>query len=80
MAIGVLKAQQNQKREGTMAVVGFDDIEMAAFVTPALTTVGYDPFELGKQSVHKLMRLISGEEKVRSTLLIKTHLITRDTA
>jgi DNA-binding LacI/PurR family transcriptional regulator len=80
MAVGILKAQQNQKKEGTMALVGFDDIEMAAYVTPALTTVGYDPYELGKQSVHKLMRLISGEEKVRSTLQIKTHLINRDTA
>jgi DNA-binding LacI/PurR family transcriptional regulator len=80
MAIGVLKALQNRKKEGAFAVVGFDDIEMASYVTPALTTVGYDPHELGKQAVHKLMRLVLGEEKIRSTLQIKTHLIVRDSA
>ncbi len=80
MAIGVMKTLQNRKKEGLFALVGFDDIEMASYVTPTLTTVGYDPFELGKQAVHKLMRLVTGEEKVRSTLQIKTHLIVRDSA
>ncbi len=80
MAIGVLRGMQMQKKEGTIKVVGFDDIEMSSYVTPALTTVGYDPNELGKQAVHKLMRVITGEEKIRSTLQIKTHLIVRDSA
>jgi DNA-binding LacI/PurR family transcriptional regulator len=80
MAIGVLKTLQNIKKEGLFALVGFDDIEMASFVTPTLTTVGYDLHELGKQAVHKLMRLVLGEEKIRSTLEIKTHLIIRDSA
>lgn len=80
MAIGVLKTLQNIKKEGLFAIVGFDDIEMASFVTPTLTTVGYDLHELGKQAVHKLMRLVLGEEKIRSTLEIKTHLIIRDSA
>jgi DNA-binding LacI/PurR family transcriptional regulator len=80
MAIGALKALQNRKKEGAFAIMGFDDIEMASFVTPPLTTVGYDLHELGKQAVHKLMRLILGEEKTRSTLQIKTHLVVRESA
>ncbi len=63
MAIGVLKTIQNCKKEGLFAIVGFDDIEMSSFVTPTLTTVGYDLHELGKQAVHKLMRLVHGRGK-----------------
>ncbi len=80
MAIGVLKALQQKKKVNTFAVIGFDDIEMASFVTPSLTTIGYDLHELGKQAVHKLMRQILGEEKVHSTLQMKTHLVVRDSA
>ncbi len=80
MAIGVLKVLETEKREKAFAVMGFDDIEMAAFVRPALTTVGYNLFELGSQAVHKLMQRVRGEEKICSTLQLKTHLIIRDSA
>ncbi len=80
MAIGVLKALQAKKREGAFAVMGFDDIEMAALVSPSLTTIGYDLHELGRQSVHKLMRMIVGEEKSQSVLQLKTHLVARESA
>ncbi len=80
MAIGVIKELQTRKREGAFKVMGFDDIQMASFVSPALTTVGYDLHELGKQAVHKLMRQILGEEKVHSTLQLKTHLVVRESA
>ncbi len=80
MAIGVLKALHSLKKEGAFAVMGFDDIEMASYVTPSLTTVGYDLHELGRQAVHKLIRQIQGEEKVQSTLQLKTHLVVRESA
>jgi DNA-binding LacI/PurR family transcriptional regulator len=80
MAIGVIKELQTRKKEGAFKVMGFDDIQMGSFVTPSLTTVGYDLHELGKQSVHKLMRQILGEEKVHSTLQLKTHLVIRESA
>lgn len=80
MAIGVLKTLEEKKRQGAFAVMGFDNIETAALMTPSLTTMGYDLFELGRQAVHKLLRLVSGEEKNRSTLQIKTNLIIRESA
>jgi DNA-binding LacI/PurR family transcriptional regulator len=80
MAIGVLKTLHVLSKEGAFAVMGFDDILMASLVHPGLTTVGYDLKELGKQAVHKLMRLVSGEEKNRSILQMKTHLVVRESA
>ena len=80
MAIGFLKVLHERKKEGTMAVVGFDDIEMASLVTPTLTTVSYDLHELGRQAIHKLMRLVTGEEKTRSVLQLKANLVVRESA
>jgi len=80
MAIGVLEALRERKKEGTFAVMGFDDIEMASYVTPSLTTVGYDLYDLGKQAVHKLLRVSRGDEKNQSTLQLKTHLVVRESA
>ncbi len=80
MAVGLLKALHERKKEGSMAVVGFDDIEMASLVSPSLTTVSYDLHELGRQAIHKLMRLVTGEEKTRSVLQLKANLVTRESA
>ncbi len=80
MAIGVLKVLHDHKKEGTMAVVGFDDIEMASLVSPSLTTVSYDLNELGRLAIHKLMRLVTGEEKARSVLQLKASLVVRESA
>ncbi|HUO57454.1 MAG TPA: substrate-binding domain-containing protein, partial [bacterium] len=80
MAIGALRTLQIRKKEGAFAIMGFDDIQTSSFVTPTLTTVGYDLHELGRQAVHKLIRQILGEEKVQSTLQLKTHLIVRESA
>jgi len=80
MAIGVLKALHTLGKEGALAVMGFDDIPTASLVHPSLTTMGYDLSELGKLAVHKLMRFIGGEEKNRSTLQLKGHLVVRESA
>jgi DNA-binding LacI/PurR family transcriptional regulator len=80
MAIGLLHGLHTRKKEGAFAVIGFDDIELASLVTPSLTTIGYDLNEVGRQAVHKLTRLISGEEKNRSVLQIKANLIVRESA
>lgn len=48
MAIGVIKALQAEGLSvpGDVSVAGFDDVPLAAFVTPTLTTIRY-PFQAG---------------------------------
>jgi LacI family transcriptional regulator len=43
-----------------VAVVGFDDIELAAFVDPALTTVAQPKAEMGRLAANRLLDLIEG--------------------
>ena len=45
-----------------IAVMGFDDIPMAAYTHPPLTTVKQDTVLAGELLVENLLRLISGEE------------------
>ncbi len=80
MAVGILQVLHERKKVGSMAVVGFDDIEMASLVSPALTTVSYDLHELGRQAIHKLVRMVTGEEKNRSVLQLKASLVARESA
>ncbi|MEA3310501.1 MAG: LacI family DNA-binding transcriptional regulator [Chloroflexota bacterium] len=77
-AIGVLAAY---KRAGVrvpedVAVVGFDDINLMRYITPALTTVRAPVELVGKTATQQLVRLIAGEELAGVTLL-PTELIIR---
>ena len=51
-----------------VAVVGFDDIPAASYVSPPLTTVRQDTLAAGAALVDRVIRLIEGEE-VRATSL-----------
>ncbi|HMB68979.1 MAG TPA: LacI family DNA-binding transcriptional regulator [bacterium] len=61
MAIGLLSAlgDLGVRVPGDLAVVGFDDIAIARYLTPPLTTVRVDASELGARAVR---RLLEGEE------------------
>ncbi len=62
-----------------MAVVGFDDDEFAAALSPALTTVRHPVTELGARMAEKLVALIEGRPVERVTRL-GTSLILRGSA
>jgi LacI family transcriptional regulator len=65
MAIGALHAFTDAGIDvpGDIAVVGFDDVEAASLVRPALTTVAQDPLALGAVAVQLLLTLIDSEPK-----------------
>ena len=60
IAIGAMRALQQQglKIPADVAVVGFDDIPMASFTSPALTTIQQNTTLAGEMLVVNLLRLI----------------------
>ena len=62
-----------------VSVIGFDDIDMASIISPALTTMAVDKAGMGRLAVTLLAhRLEVGQEGVTSTL-VQPQLIERET-
>jgi len=78
-AIGVLHALKAAGRlvPRDVAVVGFDDIPSARYLSPPLTTVQAPIEEVGRQAVRQLVRLIDGEPAAALTLM-RTELVIRE--
>lgn len=78
MAIGALRAlhEHGVKVPEEMSVIGFDDIDVSAYVNPPLSTVKVYPEEIGKMAVQLLLDRIEGRE-VPVHAVIGTTLVIR---
>ncbi|KGJ93315.1 LacI family DNA-binding transcriptional regulator [Colwellia psychrerythraea] len=77
IAIGTMRALQEHNLDipEQVALVGFDDIAIASFTFPPLTTVKQDTQLAGELLVNTLLTMISGEEA--KTTLIPPELVIR---
>jgi DNA-binding LacI/PurR family transcriptional regulator len=80
VALGALQAirQHGLRVPKDLALVGFDDIPLAEFVEPPLTTVHLPAFGLGWGAVDLLIRLIAGEEIRDPHIVLETELVARE--
>lgn len=77
-AIGVYAALQRAGRliPDDVAVVGFDDVPLARFLSPPLTTVRAPTERVGAGAVSQLVRLMRGE-RAEALILLPTELVIR---
>lgn len=61
-----------------LSVVGFDDLEKAQIVTPALTTVRQPLAEMGRMAVSLLTRLLERQRVEALRVELETKLVVRD--
>ena len=74
----VVRAQQRGvKVPDDVSVTGFDDINLATAVYPALTTVRVPHIEMGRSAATLLLELLSGNEKPAS-VKFETEIISRE--
>lgn len=84
LAIGGIKALRERgiSVPGDISVVGFDDIDLAAFMTPALTTIRQDTAALGTGAAKMLADLIQQAAAEggagASPLTVPVELVVRD--
>jgi LacI family transcriptional regulator len=80
IAIGAIQAARAHglRVPEDLSVVGFDDVEHAAIVTPALTTVRQPLEEMGRTGVSLLMRLLEGQRFETLHVELATRLVVRD--
>jgi LacI family transcriptional regulator len=61
-----------------IGVAGFDDIPIAHYVAPSLTTMNVGVAELGAAAAERLIAIINGEEKPGKTTVLEVRLMRRE--
>lgn len=82
VAIGAIQAlhEMGLHVPRDVSVVGFDNIDSAAFITPALTTVHVHKTWMGAISVRQLLERVQNPEQPKVTISVATELVVRDSA
>ncbi|MBE3555013.1 MAG: substrate-binding domain-containing protein, partial [Thermicanus sp.] len=79
MAIGTMQAlnRMGKKVPEEVSIVGFDDIVLAQYMKPALTTIHQNFYEMGHQAAQLLVDLLE-RRKVKRKVILATHLVERE--
>jgi LacI family transcriptional regulator len=79
-AIGAIRAftDHGLRVPGDVSVVGFDDIQSAAFYNPSLTTIRQPLNQMGIEAARILLRRIRGQESIPDVLPILPELVMRE--
>lgn len=82
MSIGAIKAIQERglKVPDDISLVGFDDVPLAQYSTPPLTTIRQPAYEKGIAATKLLIRYIETEEMPQSTILDIELIVRESTA
>lgn len=82
MAVGAMQVLHAAGRRipEDVAVVGFDDSEIASTATPPLTTIRQPIEDLGRTMTWRLLAQLSGDPDLPPSILLPTELVRRATA
>lgn len=80
VALGALKAflSSGIRVPEDISIVGFDDILLASYVHPSLTTVRQPKYEMGRTGVEYLLQFLQGRKECPALTLIEPVLVERD--
>jgi LacI family transcriptional regulator len=79
-AIGLLQTfnKYGIKVPEDISIIGFDNIELTAFISPKITTISVDKEGMGQEAARKLFERIQNPEKKSTKSVITTELIERE--
>ena len=79
LAIGAAKAfyERGVKVPDEISLMGFDDLEIAQYMTPGLTTVKQQISATGEKAVELLIRNINEPELTKQELILPVSLVER---
>jgi DNA-binding LacI/PurR family transcriptional regulator len=80
VAVGAIQAikQSGLQIPKDIEIIGFDDIPMAEYFDPPLSTIHLPAFELGRVAGEQLIKMISSGESKIPGVLLETELILRE--
>lgn len=79
MALGAMRAleQIGRKIPESMSIIGYDDISIASYCSPKLTTVRQEKYDIGYQAAQLLIDMLEGRQ-VRHKVMLTNQLVIRD--
>lgn len=82
VAVGALRACAELGRAvpSQCAIVGCDDVPLAALVSPALTTVHIPTYNLGRQALGLLLDMMADPDQQPKPIIVSPHLVIRDSS
>ncbi|WP_420642428.1 LacI family DNA-binding transcriptional regulator [Candidatus Leptofilum sp.] len=80
MALGAIRAAHDldKKVPDDVAIMGFDDIGMAAMFTPSLSTVRVDKYAIGQIAMRRLLEMLDNPNEPVQTINIDIDLVIRE--
>lgn len=80
MAIGAMNAIQEKGLSvpGDIAIVGGDDIRLARYFKPSLTTIRQPMYSIGRMATDLLLKLINDDSEGPIKQMVKTELVVRE--
>jgi len=80
MAMGAYRAiaEAGLTIPGDISVIGYDDLEIATYLVPALTTIHQPSFGLGAKAAEILIEHLKKKTKLPVTLTLEPQLVVRD--
>ncbi len=79
-AIGAMRALQDSRLQvpGDVSVIGFDDIQAAAFNSPRLTTIRQPMSNMGRIAAQCILNRLHGTERFREQITVEPELVVRE--
>lgn len=80
MAMGAINAayKHGLRIPEDISIIGYDDVRLARFMTPSLTTIHQPKFRLGAKAVDTLLERINKERTEPKTIQLEPNLVERD--
>ncbi|EMW1605375.1 substrate-binding domain-containing protein [Vibrio cholerae] len=80
MAMGVIQAasQRDLRVPDDLSLIGYDDVHIAKFMTPALTTIHQPKYRLGKAAVDTLLYRLENPDTTAQVVQLEPTLVVRN--
>jgi LacI family transcriptional regulator len=80
LAIGAIRAATDLRLSipSDVSIIGYDDIELASFCVPRLTTIYQDKKQIGELAVQLILNRLHDPWRPREEIVLHTHLVIRE--
>ncbi|GAD88911.1 ribose operon repressor [Vibrio halioticoli NBRC 102217] len=81
MAMGAINAAHEHgiSVPNDLSIIGYDDVHLAKFITPSLTTIHQPKFRLGKAAVEAVLQKINKSDEPYKVVQLEPKLVVRNT-